>query len=376
MSQTITTTAQSPPRRPASVARTVILAGLALVGSGALTHYLSGIGSEQFSGALHAESIELTADIDGVVELVTVKPGQIVYPDDQLFVVRSSDHVDQIASAQQDIQRLVTKLKIAEAGYRLELDQILSDMDTEIHDIQSDLAQLEGERFQLTFRDTAFSDFLGITDDSVATSDSTDLMRLLRDAPDPALRLRVMMERGRIENDLDTKQARIDLATTRLSRLQSGQKELPAKVRAALGIPAVEAELTIAREHVADLQNIDNALAVSAPAYGMAGLVRVSSHDAVQRGQTLLQVFDRSRESIQVELPGRLVPELKADREVSLIFPGGELRTGRIETIPPQVSSPATADRESQIAVTIRPSGRVWPTLPIGTSVSVSLETL
>jgi hypothetical protein len=105
----------------------------------------------------------------------------------------------------------------------------------------------------------------------------------------------------------------------------------------------------------------------------MAGLVQVDVSDAVQQGYTLLRIFDRSHESVQVELPSRLAPELSVDREVSLTFPGGELRSGRIEAIPPQATRPANVDGESQIAVTIRPAGRVWPTLPIGTTVSVSL---
>ena len=187
------------------------------------------------------------------------------------------------------------------------------------------------------------------------------------------MQLGVMIERGRIENDLDTKQARIALSESRLSRLQAGQKQLPEKVYAALGLPAMEEQLANARERVSELQYTDSTQVVSSPIYGMAGLVQVNVSDDVQQGYTLLRIFDRSHESVEVELPSCLAPELSVDREVSLTFPGGELRSGRIEAIPPQVTRAANADGESQIAVTVRPSGRVWPTLPIGTTVSVSL---
>ena len=359
---------RSSPDRPATYSRTVILAGLALVASAALTQYVRSRIPEQFSGELQSQSVEVTASVNGVVDLVSVKPGQIVYPDEALFVIDSSDHADRIASAQLEVDRLAAELRIAQAGYELELHQILVDMDAAIHDIRDDLAQLEGDRFQLKFRDTAFSDFQGALDNPVASTDPMDLMRLLRDAPGPAMQLGVMIERGRIENDLDTKQARINLSQSRLSRLQ-----VPEKVHAALGLPAIEEQLTSARQHVSELRLADSTQVVTSPMYGMVGLVQVNSSDYVQQGHTLLRVFDRSHESVRVELPSRLVPELSVDREVSLTFPGGELRSGRIEAIPPQVTRRANGVGESQIAVTIRPSGRVWPTLPIGTTVSVSL---
>jgi multidrug efflux pump subunit AcrA (membrane-fusion protein) len=364
---------RSSPGRPATLFRTVILAGLALAGSAALTQYVRSQIPEQFSGELQARSVEVTASVNGVVDQVSVKPGQIVYPDDALFVIDNLDHADRIASAQSEVDRLAADLRIAQAEYELELHQILGDMETVVHDIRDDLAQLEGDRFQLSFRDTAFSDFLGHLDNPVASTDPMDLMRLLRDAPGPAMQLGVMIERGRIENDLDTKQARINLSESRLSRLQAEQEQLPDKLHAALGLPAMEEQLANVRGRVSELQYTESTQVVSSPIYGMAGLVQVDVSDAVQQGYTLLRIFDRSHESVQVELPSRLAPELSVDREVSLTFPGGELRSGRIEAIPPQATRPANVDGESQIAVTIRPAGRVWPTLPIGTTVSVSL---
>lgn len=365
---------QSPPGRPATVARTIILAAVALSGSAALTYYLTTRAPEQFPGELQADAMDLTAPVDGTVDLVSVDAGEIVYPDEQLFLIRSSEHELHIASAQTEIERLQSELRKKEAGYKLELAQILHDMDSAIFGIRNDMAQLEGERFHLKFQDTAFSDVLGVLSEPLASADSTDLMRLLQEAPDPAMRLRAMIERGRIENELDTKQVRIGLCESRLSQLKSGQKELPETLRAALGLPEVEARLASSRQHLSEMRNLDVSRFVSAPAYGMAGLVQVATGDTVTQGQTLLQVFDRSRESVQVEFPSRLTPRLSVDQEVSLMFPGDELRTGRIESVPPQVTRPPRASDESKIEVTIRPVGRVWPTLPIGTTVSVSLR--
>lgn len=376
MSHNKSTTYQRPTAapRPASFRRTAVFACIALAGSAAVTHHFSTRTVEQFSGVLQADAIDLTAPAAGTVNLVQVKSGQIVYPDDTLFVIRSSAHTERIAVARAKVDSLKSELRIAEARYELELAQILSDMDSEVHGIQDDLALLEGRRFHLEYQDTAFKDLLGALSEPVASTESTDLMRLLQDAPDPAMRLRAMVERGRIENELDTQEARIELCESRLTKLHNGQQQLPEKLRAAMGLLEVETRLATAQDQLGEAQASDSTLLIAAAEYGMAGVVQVMVDDVVAEQQTLLQIFDRSRERIQVPLPSRLIPDIQVGHDVALTFPGNELRTGRIDAIPPQVTHPPTADREATIQVIIRPVGRVWPTLPIGSTVNVSLQ--
>lgn len=374
MSHSTSTPPENAVTRPASYRRTIVFAVVALSASAGITHFLSTRTAEQFAGELQAETIDLAAPEPGTVEVVSVKSGQVVYPDETLFIIRSSSYTDLVAQAQAKVDSLQAELRTAEARFELELAQIFSDMDAEVHAVEDELARLEGKRFELEFQDTAYSDFLGALSEPVASTDTTDLMQLLTDVPNPALRLKAMVERGRIENELDTQEARIELCESRLKRLGSARKQIPEKLRAAMGVPEVESRLAAAKTRLKDARNGDSTLTVASSNYGMAGLVKVSEHDEVEQYQTLLQVFDRGRESVRVLLPSRLISDISVDQDVALTFPGNETRSGRIDTIPPQVTEPSADGQEAVIAVTIRPVGRTWPTLPIGTTVNVSLK--
>ena len=374
MSHTTRTSVDPTSTQPPSSRLTIVFAAIALAASAAVTWYLNSRVSEQFAGELQAETINVPVPESGTVESIAIRSGQVVYPDETLFIIRSSAHAQLVARAQAKVDALQADLRMTEARYKLELAQILSDMDTEVHRVEDELAQLEGRQFHLEFQETAWSDFMDALSDPVASTDTTDLTELLRDVPGPAMRFRAMVERGRIENEMDTQQTRIKLCESRLNRLDASRKQFPEILRTATGVPDIETRLAVARTQLTDARNSDSTLTVTASHFGMAGLVRVKESDVVEQDQTLLQIFDRGQESVRVLLPSRLMSDITVGQDVTLTFPGDELRTGRIDVIPPQVTESRANEREATIAVTIRPAGRTWPTLPIGTTVNVSLQ--
>jgi hypothetical protein len=73
------------------------------------------------------------------------------------------------------------------------------------------------------------------------------------------------------------------------------------------------------------------------------------------------------------EVPSSASAQFAVNAKVSLLFPGGEQRTGIVRELPPQTDQPGARAQESFLEVRIEPSGRLWPMAPIGTRVDVSV---
>ena len=75
-------------------------------------------------------------------------------------------------------------------------------------------------------------------------------------------------------------------------------------------------------------------------------------------------------------MPSSKISSLKVAQSVDITFPGGAKRTGRIQMIAPQAipTDPNSHGAESLILVRVEQTGELWPDLPIGTRVDVSLQ--
>ena len=70
-----------------------------------------------------------------------------------------------------------------------------------------------------------------------------------------------------------------------------------------------------------------------------------------------------------------LVASLQERSHVTLHFPNDEKREGTIEALPPQLTSEDNrAGGQATYSMIIRPTGKPWPTLPIGSSLNVSIR--
>jgi len=355
---------------------TLTLVAIAFVGSIALLSSLSGSDADRYPGTLTAETTRLAAPADGVIELVDVRSGQVVLPGRELFVVVDEGLDREIQAAERQADLLKTNLSRANARADVELQKHARETDREVFETEIVLTELLRSQYQIRFEETAWSRSPNYFDALASTSIPQIDLRSLAVPPHVAAessRLQSIIEKGGIENDQETLKTRIDLCETRIRELRSGKQKLAETIRAAHGIPRLEDELAAARGAIDELQSRETALVVRSPVYGMAGVVDVFERASVSEGATLLEIFDRDAEYIEAELPSRLAPQVRAGLQVAVHFPGDEHREGEVESIPPQVEPAQKGKCDACLKIRIKAVGRAWPTLPIGTDVSVSL---
>ncbi len=364
------------PERPASLFRTLSMTTAALVLSVVLTGSVARQGGVKFTGVLKAEVAKLAAPADGIVEWMDVKPGQIVLPGTELFIIRDTNLEQRIRKAELTLDGFRIDLAAAAARAELELHQRTATLDTEAFDTELTLTTLLQQRFQHDFESTALGDYLDLFDALASTEIPPINLKLLAmpDRTQDYDRLRAMIERSEVENSLEALQTRIDLCEARLEGLRGTINGLPTRIEAAHRIPVIQASIDSTTSELEELKSLEAERAVNSPIYGMAGVLRVQELEAVSKGDLLVEIFDRDREFVTVNLPMSVVANLAANQEVTLHFPNDEERHGKIDSIPPQLLSQQNgANTEATYPVKVLSTGKPWPTLPIGSALEVSI---
>jgi len=362
---------------PASKIRTVSIVAVAVLLSAVLTGSAARQNEVRFTGELNAELARLSAPADGVVEWMEVKPGEIVLPGTELFIIRDTQLEERIRKAETALEGFRINLAAAEARSELELQQRTAELESAAFETELTLTGLLQQQFQKSFESTALGDYLSLFDSLASTEiPPVDLKTLAMPHKTQEYdRLRAMIERSDVENNLDALQTRIELCETRLRELHTSISSLPARIEAAHRIPVIQASIDSTSSKLKHLKAQEAERVIKAPIYGMAGVLRVNEQEFVSKGDLLVEVFDRDREFVSVSLPKSIVATLEAGQHVELYFPNSEDREGEIDSIPPQLMSDAKgADSSETFSVKVRSIGKPWPTLPIGSSLEVSIH--
>jgi multidrug resistance efflux pump len=147
---------------------------------------------------------------------------------------------------------------------------------------------------------------------------------------------------------------------------------LPEKIRKAAGVGVAEAKLAQTTDQLRSLNQQKSEMTVKASGHGLVGSYVKQPADPVSAGEALVMILDRDQPFVEVDVPSREIKRIKVGQKIRLEF-AGEERMGRVEAIAPQAHRrDQTAD--SWITIRIRPSGKLWPEVPIGSSVSVRLK--
>lgn len=368
---------QSRPDRPASIARTLTMTTVALFLSIAVTGSVARRDTVRFPGVLKAEVSRLSAPADGVVEWMDVTPGQIVLPGTELFIIRDTQLEQRIRQTENTLNGFRTDLAAAQARSELELQQRTAALESSAFDTELTLTGLLQQQFQQSFESTALGDYLNLFDALASTEiPPVNLSSLSMPVQDREYdRMRAMIERSEVENRIEALQTRIELCEGRLKELRGAIASLPEQIRAAHRIPVIQASISSTVAELDSLKTLEAERTVNSPIYGMAGVLRVQEQESVSAGDLLVEIFDRDREFVTVCLPMSLVARLDNNQKVTLHFPNDEEREGLIESVPPQLTSEDSSfSDESGCSLKIHPVGKPWPTLPIGSSLEVSLE--
>ena len=113
-------------------------------------------------------------------------------------------------------------------------------------------------------------------------------------------------------------------------------------------------------------------MSVTSPGHGIVGAYSKHVADPVGVGEALVTIHDRERPFVEVDVPSREVIKLQVGQSLHLDF-AGEDRTGRVEFICPQAHN-RNDYADSWITVRVRPAGKLWPDVAIGSAVSVRMR--
>lgn len=356
---------------PAPLRRTLAITGFALVASTILTGSIASPHRDRFPGCLCAEKQVVVAPKSGSIESLEVKPGQIVVPGNLLFRIVDHKLDTKRAELEQAVAKLEQELSSAQARADVETSQSIDQLESQVFAAENQLAEYLAAKYIESMRAKAWGDY-GNLFDALASSktDRLDIRPLTRELQDPSFQIEAMLKEADAENKSEALQTRIELSENRLKSLRLRAKELPKQHAIAAKVPQLEKRLADARERLASHQD-PVAEDVTSPIYGMAGNVSRSIQDEVRTGEVLLEVFDRDREYLTATVPAQLAANLKPGSVVKIHFPD-LLREGLVEAIPPQAKT--NSKGEAEVELRILPSGKVWPFMPIGTTVEISLN--
>lgn len=356
---------------PAPLRRTLALTGLALVASTVLTGSIGSSHHERFPSHLSADKQVILAPKSGSIESLAVKPGQIVVPGNVLFRIVNRNAEGKRGDLEQAVLRLEQELSSAQARAEVETSSSIDNLEAQVFAAENQLAEHLASKYLESVRAKAWGDF-GSLFDSLASSksDRLDIRPLTRDLQDPSHQIEAMLKEAEAENKAEALQTRIELSENRLKALRQRAKDLPRQHAVAAKVPQIEKRLADARQRLADYEE-PAAEDITTPVFGMAGNINRNIQDEVKAGELLVEIFDRDHEFLTATLPAKYAANLKPGSIVKIHFSEG-VREGTIEAVPPQAKT--NSKGEAEVDVRILPTGKVWPFMPIGSTVEISLN--
>jgi multidrug efflux pump subunit AcrA (membrane-fusion protein) len=334
-------------------------------------------GEVRFAAYLEAHKTPVTAEHPGRVETLSKSEGDRITIGDPLLNLTDSQLMREIQLQKDEVARSEIQLNQCLAEADLDLQWRTNDLDDKIIDYQLRSAGYLKEKYDFELQKSMLADMLS-SNQTAALPDPDSLISSLM-VEDRLPRVEEMTTALKLEtmtNATDVSSAQVEICEQQLKRLEEVKQSLPTTVRRKAGVDAAEATLARARAMLEQTEARRTELTVTSTAVGKVGVYRVKVGDHVQPGQTIVELLDDARRFLRVEVPSSKISELKVAQSVDITFPGGAKRTGRIQMIAPQ-AIPTDANShgaESLILVRVEQTGELWPDLPVGTRVDVSLR--
>ena len=359
---------------PAPPGRTVLLSVTALLAGWGTTLWLNSDNSIVYVGRLHAKSTSAVATHDGRIRERLVREAEIVESGATLAVLDDEGLLRQLTDQRRRMNRLKTELEQARADADVDLAWRTKQIETEMHELKLKTADYLKQQLAADVEGLVWGAFGNQSSVSI-TLTSADVVFSSPERLQDKSRISEVLKEEAIRNASEVFAAQIELCDHRLNQLQELKARLPEKIQRAAGVVSLENQLAEADGELNRLETAPRQRPLTAAAYGTVGVFRKRVGDSVAVGEMIVELLDEARRFLIVDVPSRDLSHFSNNGKVTLLFPGGEKRTGRVREIPPQAAAttfkkPTGAD-DALVPIVIDPAGKLWPRVPIGSTVDV-----
>ncbi len=376
---TSATTEPTAPHTPAAPHpfRTVAICLGAFLGGIGVAVWIERHGEVRFDAYLEAHTTPVTAEHPGRVAALSKNEGDRISIGDPLLSLTDSLLVQEIITQKDEVAQAEIHLSQCLAEADLDLQWRINEIDQRIVDYQLRSASYLKEKYDFELQKSMLSDVLA-SNQTASLKDADSLFKaLVVEGGLPEVeRMTNALKLETMANATDVSSAQVEICEQQLKRLEGIKTTLPATVRRKAGVDAAESAVTHAKSTLERTESRRTELTVASTAIGKVGVYQVHVGDHVLPGQTIVELLDDARRFLRVEVPSSQISGLEVAQGIDITFPGGAKRTGRVDRIAPQ-AIPTDANShgaESLIIVHVEQTGELWPDLPVGTRVGVSLR--
>lgn len=348
---------------------------IALIGGIGCAQWVRGIRVDSYVGSLQAPKTIVTARNDAIIQKVHVNEGETVGSDDVIITLfdRSLDRAWQ--AKQQQLAALEAELEQSNAKTEVELALRNKEIESEVFNAKLKSSQYLKEQYIHQITNLAWQDFLQDYDSISSNGSNEDVFRSLvyeSRLPDEN-RITAMLRQESARNSAEVFAARVKLCEEQMAELKALQKKLPQQIRLAMGVEVIKNRLQQVRNELKQLESQREALQLKAGQYGTVGVFEKEVGDPIQKGTPIVELFDKEHPFLLVEVPSRKISLFEEGTEVNILFSGNLKGKGLVRKISEQAIRKPGA-HESVILVHVEPAGPLWPDLPMGTTVDITLE--
>lgn len=355
--------------------RALFILVAALAGGIGCAQWVKGIRIDSYVGSLQAPKTIMTAKNDAIIQDIHVHEGQTVSSGEVIVTLFDQSLDKSWKAKQQELVALEAELKQSKAKSEVELALRNKEIESEVFNAKLKSSQYLKEQYIHQITNLAWQDFLQDYDSISSSGSNEEVFRSLvyeSRLPDEN-RITAMLRQESARNSAEVFAARVKLCEEQMAELKSIQKKLPTQIRLAMGVEVIMNRLDQVKSELKQLESQREALQLKAGRYGMVGILKHEVGDTIQKGTPILELFDREHPYLIVEVPSRKISLFDVGTEVKIAFSGDTKGKGIVHKISEQaVQRPGLS--ESMILVYVEPAGRLWPDLPIGTTVDISLE--
>ncbi|MCA9016853.1 MAG: HlyD family efflux transporter periplasmic adaptor subunit [Planctomycetaceae bacterium] len=355
--------------------RALFILMAALVGGIGCAQWVKGVRIDTYVGSLQAPKTIIIAKNDAMIQDIHVNEGQTVSSGEVIVTLFDQSLDKNWKAKQQELVALEAELKQSKAKSEVELALRNKEIESEVFNAKLKSSQYLKEQYIHQITNLAWQDFLQDYDTISSSGSNEEVFRSLvyeSRLPDEN-RITAMLRQESARNSAEVFAARVKLCEEQMAELKAIQKKLPNQIRLAMGVEVIMNRLDQVKSELKQLETQREALQLKAGRYGMVGNFEYEIGDPIQKGTPIVELFDKEHPYLIVEVPSRQISLFDEGTEVKIAFSGNTKGKGVVRRISEQaIQKPGLS--ETMILVYVEPAGRLWPDLPIGTTVDISLE--